>query len=79
VLALGLVRGPDWGWADARTLGSLAAAAVGLAVFWARCLSHPSPVIDPDLVRIRSFALANVATVLYAAAFAAFLPRTCSS
>ena len=47
VLALGLVKGPEWGWADARTLGALAAAAVGLAVFWARCLTHPSPVIDP--------------------------------
>jgi EmrB/QacA subfamily drug resistance transporter len=73
VLALGLVRGPDWGWGDARTLGSLAAAAVGLAAFWARCLTHPSPVIDPDLLRIRSFALSNLATVFYAAAFAAFL------
>ncbi len=73
VLALGLVRGPDWGWADARTLGSLAAAAVGLGIFWARCLTHPSPVIDPALLRIRSFALANLASVLYAAAFAAFL------
>jgi EmrB/QacA subfamily drug resistance transporter len=72
-LALGLVKGPAWGWGDARTLGSLAAAAAGLAAFWGRCLTHPSPVIDPALLRIRSFALSNLATVLYAAAFAAFL------
>jgi EmrB/QacA subfamily drug resistance transporter len=73
VLALGLVKGPVWGWGDARTLGSLAAAAVGLGGFWARCLTHPSPVIDPALLRVRSFALSNLASVLFSAAFAAFL------
>ena len=73
VLALGLVKGPEWGWADPRTIGSLAAAAVGLAAFWARCLTHRSPVIDPALLRVRSFALSNLASVLFSAAFAAFL------
>ena len=47
VLALGLVKGPEWGWSDPRTIAALAAAAVGLAAFWARCLTHRSPVIDP--------------------------------
>jgi EmrB/QacA subfamily drug resistance transporter len=73
VLALGLVKGPEWGWADARTLGALAAAVAGLALFWARCLTHRSPVVDPALLRVRSFALANVATLFFSAAFAAFL------
>ena len=73
VLALGLVKGPAWGWGDARTIGSLVAAAAGLAAFWWRCLTHRSPVIDPDLLRVRSFALANLASVLFSAAFAAFL------
>jgi len=73
VLALGLVKGPEWGWADPRTLGALATAAVGLAVFWARCLTHPSPVIDPALLRVRSFAFSNLSSVFFSAAFAAFL------
>ena len=73
VLALGLVKAPDWGWGNARTLGALAGAAVGLSAFWARCLTHPSPVIHPDMVRVRSFAAANLATLFYSAAFAAFL------
>ena len=73
VLALGLVKAPDWGWGDPRTVAALAGAAVGLAGFWARCLTHPSPVIDPAIVRLRSFALANLASLLFSAAFAAML------
>jgi EmrB/QacA subfamily drug resistance transporter len=73
VLALGLVKAPEWGWGDARTVVALAGAAIGLAAFWGRCLTHPSPVIDPAILRVRSFAVANVASLLFSAAFAAFL------
>ena len=73
VLALGLVKAPDWGWGDTRTLAALAGAAVGLAAFWGRCVTHPSPVIDPAMLRVRSFAAANVAVLFFSAAFAAFL------
>lgn len=73
LLALGLVKAPEWGWADTRTLSALAASAVGLVVFWRRCLSHPSPVVDPAMLRVRSFALAGAASLLFSAAFAAML------
>ena len=73
VLALGLVEGPGWGWSSPRTIAAFAVAALGLAAFWARCLTHRSPVIDPALLRVRSFALANGASVLFSAGFAAFL------
>jgi EmrB/QacA subfamily drug resistance transporter len=73
VLALGLVKAPAWGWGSARTLGAFSLAAVGLAAFWARCLSHRSPVIDPAMLRVRSFTAANAASVLFSAGFAAFL------
>src|SRR5215218_3154777 len=33
-LSLGLVKGPDWGWASAPTLGALAVAVAGAAWFW---------------------------------------------
>jgi EmrB/QacA subfamily drug resistance transporter len=72
-LALGLVKAPAWGWADTRTFAALAGAAVGLAAFSWRCATHPSPVIDPGLVRVRSFAAANLASLFFSAAFAAFL------
>ena len=73
VLALGLVKAPAWGWGSARTLGAFAAAGIALAAFWARCLTHSAPVVDPALVKVRSFAMANVAAILFSAAFAAML------
>ncbi|MGZ4270833.1 MAG: MFS transporter [Solirubrobacteraceae bacterium] len=73
VLALGLVEAPDWGWGSARVLAALAGAAAGLALFWRRCLSHRSPVVEPSMLRVRSFALANAASLLFSAGFAAML------
>jgi len=73
LLALGLVKAPDWEWTDGRTVLALVASGVGLAVFWARCLSHPVPVVEPSMLRVRSFAMANTASLLFAAAFAAML------
>ncbi|HEX2084265.1 MAG TPA: DHA2 family efflux MFS transporter permease subunit [Solirubrobacteraceae bacterium] len=72
-LALGLVKAPEWGWGDTRTLAAFAVAAAGLAWFWSRTASHPSPVVDRDMLRVRSFALANVAALLFFVAFAAML------
>ena len=73
LLALGIVEGPDWGWGDARVLGSLGAAAVlgPLAVLRARF--HPAPVIDLALFRTRSFSVANAGSLLFGTAFAAML------
>lgn len=73
VLALALVKAPAWGWGSPRTIVAFLVAIAGLAAFWARCLTHSSPVIDPAMLRVRSFAMANVASVLFSAAFAAFL------
>lgn len=73
LLALGLVDAPDWGWGRVSTLSVLGAALVGIGVFWARCLRHPSPVVDPSMLRVRSFAMAASALVLFSAAFAAML------
>jgi EmrB/QacA subfamily drug resistance transporter len=72
-LALGLVKAPDWGWGDARTLACLAGAALGLAWFLARCARHPSPVVDLAMLRVRSYAFANATVLLFNAAFAAML------
>ncbi len=73
LVALGLVKAPEWGWASIRVLGSLAAAAVLLALFLLRCARHPSPVLSLELLRVRSFSLANVATLGFGSCFAAML------
>ncbi len=73
LLALALVKAPEWGWGDWRTLAGGAFAAAGLAAFWRRCRTHPSPVIEPAMMRVRSFALASTASLLFSAAFAAML------
>lgn len=73
VLALGLVKAPAWGWGSARTITAFTVATLGLVAFWGRCLTHRSPVIDPAMLRVRSFSAANVASLLFSAGFAAFL------
>jgi EmrB/QacA subfamily drug resistance transporter len=73
LLSLGIVKGEDWGWGGGRVLGSLVAAAVVLAAFFARSSRHPAPVIELNLLRVRSFAVANVGVFLFALGFYAVL------
>jgi EmrB/QacA subfamily drug resistance transporter len=73
LLALGIVQGPDWGWSSARIIGSFVASAVLLAVFVRRSVHHPAPVIELSLFRVRSFAVANVGSFVFATAFFALL------
>ena len=68
-LVLGVVKGSEWGWANARTIGSFALAIVlGAVVVW-RCSWHRSPIIDLSLLRLRSFTAANAMTIVTAAGF----------
>jgi EmrB/QacA subfamily drug resistance transporter len=68
-----IVKGPDWGWGDTRTVALFAAAAALVALVVARSRTHPAPVVEPELVRIRSTALANLASLLFFAGFGALL------
>jgi len=62
-----IVNGNEAGWASARTLGLLAAAAVLLAVFLGIELRVRAPLVPLGLFRLRNVATANVAGVLWAA------------
>ncbi len=73
VLTAGIVKGPDWGWGDARTLGSFAAAIVLAAAFMLRSSRHPAPVLELPMLRVRSFSLANAAALVFFAGFGAML------
>jgi EmrB/QacA subfamily drug resistance transporter len=73
LLSLGIVKGEDWGWGGGRVIGSLVAAVVLLAAFVLRSARHPAPVIELGLLRVRSFAVANVGVFLFALGFYAVL------
>jgi EmrB/QacA subfamily drug resistance transporter len=72
-LALGIVKGGDWGWTSARTAGALAAAAVLSVLLVARSARHPRPVFELELFRTRSFAAANAGTLVFSIGFFALL------
>ncbi len=73
LLALGLVKSPEWGWGSARTFTSLAGSVVLAAVFVRQSRRHVSPVIDPELLKVRTFRWANAAMLIFNVAFAANL------
>jgi EmrB/QacA subfamily drug resistance transporter len=72
-LALGIVKGSDWGWDSARVLAALGAAAVLLPAVVIRSARHRAPVIELSLFRARSFAVANVGMFAFSTAFYALL------
>jgi EmrB/QacA subfamily drug resistance transporter len=68
-----LVQAPAWGWTDPRTLVLLVAALAGLGEFARRCARHPVPMIEPWVLKVRRFRVANGAVFLFSAAFAIML------
>jgi EmrB/QacA subfamily drug resistance transporter len=73
LVALALVKAPDWGWGSAGFFALLiASVACGWAMV-ARSRRHHSPVIELELLRSRTFSGAFVASILYYAAFGAFV------
>jgi EmrB/QacA subfamily drug resistance transporter len=72
-LTAAIVQGPAWGWSSTRVLGLFAIAVVLLAVFARRTLRHPVPVIEPELLRVRAFVAANLASLAFFAGFGAML------
>ncbi len=72
-LVVAIVQGGDWGWSSPQILGLLVLSALLLPAIWHRSERHPSPVVDPDMLRVRSFALALGGSVLFFAGFGAML------
>jgi EmrB/QacA subfamily drug resistance transporter len=72
-LTLAIVQAPVWGWTSVRLFAALGAVAVAAAILARRSMRHPAPVIDGQLLRVRSFAVACVAALMFFLAFSAFL------
>ncbi len=72
-LVVAIVKGQEWGWNSAPIVALLAVAVVGLPAIWWRSERHDSPVVEPAMLRVRSFGLAVGASVLFFAGFGAML------
>lgn len=75
-LVAAIVGGEDWGWTSGRVLGLFAGAAVLLAVVARRSATHPSPIIEPAIVGVRTFRLAVGAGAIFFVGFSAMLLGT---
>src|SRR5215475_6809538 len=71
--AFALVKAPDWGWTSGKFLGVLAAAAASGIAMIIRSHRHHSPLIELGLMRSRAFSGTFAASILYYAAFGAFV------
>ena len=72
-MVLAISEGVTWGWSDPRIVSAFVAAVGTSAFFVRRSRRHPNPVVDPALFSERSFVVANLATLVYAAGFFAML------
>lgn len=72
-LTLAVVQGPSWGWGSWQVVTAIVVAAGGLLAFVATSKRHRAPLVPPALVRIRAFATASGANLIFAAPFAMML------
>ncbi|MCW3017431.1 MAG: major facilitator transporter [Solirubrobacterales bacterium] len=75
-LVVGIVKGQEWGWGSGRAVGAFLTSIVLLGLVTVRCRAHPSPIIEPRIVRVRSFSFAVAGAGLFFVAFSAMLLGT---
>jgi NTE family protein len=73
LINLGVIKGDDWGWSSLGTWATFALSAGALGLFVLSSRRHRSPVLDSALLRIPSFDIANLATMLAGFGFFAYL------
>jgi EmrB/QacA subfamily drug resistance transporter len=72
-LVVAIVKGQEWGWSSPRVLALLAATTVLLPALWWRSGRHPTPVVEPAMLRVRTFGLAVAGSVVFFAGFGSML------
>ncbi len=73
LLNLVIIKGNDWGWASPAAVGTFGVTLVLLGLFVRSSRRHRSPLLDPALLRIPSFSIASLATVLAGFGFFAYM------
>lgn len=69
LLSLAVIEGPTWGWTDVRVVGSFAVGLLLLPVFVWQTRRAARPVVELSLFRVRRYQAANVALLVFGAAF----------
>jgi hypothetical protein len=69
LLVYSLVKAPDVGWGEARTIGGLALAGVALAAFVANELRTSNPLVPMSILRVKGVAVADATQLVTAAGF----------
>jgi EmrB/QacA subfamily drug resistance transporter len=67
-VVLGLTEGSSWGWSSAATIAALTAGAAAVAFALLRSSRHPAPAVQTALWHSRTFAMANLTSLLAGAA-----------
>ncbi|MDX6285083.1 MAG: hypothetical protein QOG53_568 [Frankiales bacterium] len=70
---LGIVQGSAWGWTSVGVVTAFLVAGACVAGVVQSSRRHPSPILDPRLLRIRPFAVSSVVTVIAGMGFYAYL------
>ena len=73
LLVLGVTEGPRWGWTDTATVACLIGSVAVGGVALLRASRHPTPALEVDLWRNRTYAAANVISVVFGGALYASL------
>jgi EmrB/QacA subfamily drug resistance transporter len=77
LLVFALVRGNDWGWSSAKTIGLIVASVVLMVIFFVNEQHTSDPMLDLDLFRRPAFVGASLVSLTIAASiFASFLYLT---
>jgi EmrB/QacA subfamily drug resistance transporter len=72
-LALVIAEGQEWGWSSPGIVTAAVICAASAALLAYRSVAHPAPMIEAALLRVRAFAAASVAALLFFTAFASYL------
>jgi EmrB/QacA subfamily drug resistance transporter len=72
-LVVAIVKGQEWGWGSGSIVALIAVAVIFLPALWWRSERHPAPIVEPSMLRVRSFGLAVGASVLFFGGFGAML------
>ena len=72
-LVVAIVKGQEWGWSSPAILALFATTAVLLPAVWRRGERHPAPVLEPAMLRVRSFGLAVTGSIVFFCGFGAML------